>query len=222
MNRPIHFRGGNSYLSNFYACRIRVWNREFHTVESAYQWKKCVHNNEWKTAEKMVATRSGLQAKYLSKSIREKAHLREEWNRQRYSVMYALVAVKFRDRYLRKRLLDTGESELMEWVKSKEGFWSALTYDGRAGQNMLGQILMQVREFTRTHQTVKRGSDVTRMRDCNQTPGDRASVDNSENITRCSTGIRDYNQAPGDRVLVDNSENITRCSMGNEPSKTAQ
>ena len=62
----------------------------------------------------MVATRSGLQAKYLSKSIREKDHLREEWNRKRYSVMYALLAVKFRDRYLRKRLLDTGSSELME------------------------------------------------------------------------------------------------------------
>ena len=155
MNRPIHFRGGNSYLSNFYACRIRVWNREFHTVESAYQWKKCVHNNDWKTAKKMVATRTGLQAKYLSKSIREKAHLREEWNRQRYSVMYALVAVRFRDRHLRKRLLDTGESELMEWVKSKEGFWGALTYDGRAGQNMLGQILMRLREFIRMHQTAR-------------------------------------------------------------------
>ena len=49
----------------------------------------------------------------------------------------------------------------MEWVKSKEGFWSALTYDGRAGQNMLGQILMQVREFIRTNQSVKSGSDVT-------------------------------------------------------------
>ena len=175
-----------------------MWNREFHSVESAYQWKKCVHNNDWTTAEKMVATRSGLQAKYLSKSIREKDHLREEWNRKRYSVMYALVAVKFRDRYLRKRLLDTGSSELMEWVKSKEGFWSALTYDGRAGQNMLGQILMQVRKFIRTHQTVKSGSDVT--------PGDRAYV-------------RDCNQAPGDRAPV---ENITRCSVGDEASKTVQ
>ena len=172
MKRPIHFRGGNSYLSNLYACSIRVWNREFHTVESAYQWKKCVHNNDWKTAEKMAATSTGMQDKYLSKSIREKAHLREGWNRQRYSVMYALVAVKFRDRHLRKRLLDTVESELMEWVKSKEGFWSALTYDGRAAQNMLGQILMQLREFIRIHQPPKSGSDVTRVRDCNQAPGE--------------------------------------------------
>ena len=69
--------------------------------------------------------------------------------------MYALVAVKFCDRHLRKRRLDTGESELMERVKSKEGFWGALTYDGRAGQNMLGQLLMRLREFIRTHQTTR-------------------------------------------------------------------
>ena len=137
----------------------------------------------------MITTRSGLQAKYLSKSIRLKAHLQDEWNRQRRSVMHALVAVKFRDRYLRKRLLDTGNSHLMEWVKSKEGFWSALTYNGQAGQNILGEILMEVREFIRAHQTVKSGFDVT--------PGDRA--------------VRDYNQAPAP------IENITRC-VGNEPS----
>ena len=66
--------------------------------------------------------------------------------------MYALVAVKFRDPNLRKRLLDTREVELKEWVKSREGYCSALTYSGQAGQNMLGQILMRVREFIRMHQ----------------------------------------------------------------------
>ena len=99
----------------------------------------------------MMITSTGLQAKYLSRSIREKVHLREEWNRQRYSVMYALIAVKFRDQHLRK--LDTGESELEEWVKSREGFWGALTYDGRTGQNMLGKILMLVRERIRQQQS---------------------------------------------------------------------
>ena len=110
----------------------------------------------------------------------------------------------------------------MEWVKSKVGFWGALTYDGRAGQNMLGHILMQLREFIRTHQTAKRGSGVTRIRDCNQTPGElrnnRAPVD----ITRCSTGIRDCNQASGELRNNKAPVDITRCSMGNEPSKTAQ
>ena len=165
MNRPIHFRGGKNYLSNFYACRIHVWNREFTSVESAYQWRKCMHHGDMQTAEKMLSTRTGLQAKHLSKSIREKEQLRAEWNKQRYSVMYALVAVKYRDPTLRKRLLDTRESELKEWVRSREGYWSALTYSGQAGQNMLGHILMRVREFIRLHKTpptAKRWPDVTR------------------------------------------------------------
>ena len=58
MYRPINFRGGNNYLSNFYVCRIRVWNRECNTVESAYQWRKCMHHGDLKTAEKMLTTRT--------------------------------------------------------------------------------------------------------------------------------------------------------------------
>ena len=111
-----------------------------------------MHYGDLETAEKMLATRTGLQAKYLSKSIREMVQLRAEWNKQRYSVMYALVAVKFRDATLRKRLLDTQQSELKEWVKSWEGYWSALSYSGQTGKNMLGRILMKVREFIRTQQ----------------------------------------------------------------------
>ena len=112
-----------------------------------------MHHGDMQTAEKMLSTRTGLQAKHLSKSIREKEQLRAEWNKQRYSVMYALVAVKYRDPTLRKRLLDTRESELKEWVRSREGYWSALTYSGQPGQNMLGHILMRVREFIRLHKT---------------------------------------------------------------------
>ena len=78
-----------------------MWKREFNTVESAYQWRKCMHHDDFETAEKMLVIRTGLQAKYLSKSIREKVHLRAEWNKQRYSVMYALIAVKFCDPTLR-------------------------------------------------------------------------------------------------------------------------
>ena len=136
-----------------------MWNREFNTVESAYQWRKCMRHGDLETAEKMLATRTGLQAKYLSKSIREKVHLRAEWNKQRYYVMYALVAVKFRDPTLRKQLLDTREAELKKWVKSREKYWSALTYSGQAGHNMLGQILMRARESIRMHQNPPQRND---------------------------------------------------------------
>ena len=101
------------------------------------------------TAKKMLATRTGLQAKYLSKTIREKEHLRAQWNKQRRAVMIALVAIKFRDMTLRKRLLNTHPSPLKECVRSREGFWSMLTYTGQPEQNVMGQILMNCREFIR-------------------------------------------------------------------------
>ena len=123
MNQPIRFKGGKQFLSNFYACRIHACNREFTSVESAYQWRKCMHHDDMQTAQRMLATRTGLQAKQLSKCIREKEMLRAEWKRQRYGIMYGLVTVKYRDPTLRKRLLDTGHSQLQQWVKSREGYW---------------------------------------------------------------------------------------------------
>ena len=75
-------------------------------------WKKCVFYGDMDKAEKMLATQTGLQAKYLSKTIREKVHLRAQWIKQRRAVMYALVAIKFRDTRLRKLLLDKQQSPL--------------------------------------------------------------------------------------------------------------
>ena len=155
MNRPIYFRGGNNFLSNFYACRIHAWGHVFNNVEAAYMYKKCIFYGDAETAEKMLATRTGLLAKYLSKTIREKEHLRAQWNKQRRSVMTALVAIKFRDMTLRKRLLNTHPSPLMECVRSREGFWSMFTYTGQPGQNVLGQILVNCREFIRKNQTMR-------------------------------------------------------------------
>ena len=153
MNRPIYIRGGNSFLSNFYVCSIHDWGHRFTRVEAAYIHRKCVFYAYTETADKMLATRTGLQAKYLSKTIREKAHLRTQWNQERRAIIYYLVAIKFRNAGQRKWLLDTQHSHFKECVRSKEGFWSMLTYTGQPGQNVFGQILMERREFIRKNQT---------------------------------------------------------------------
>ena len=126
----------------------------FNTVEAAYMYRKCIFYGDAETAEKMLAIRTGLQAKYLSKTIREKEHLRVQWNKQRRYVMTALVAIKFRDTTLRKRLLNTHPSPLMECVRSREGFCSMLTYTGQPGQNVLGRIFVNCREFVRKNQAI--------------------------------------------------------------------
>ena len=88
----------------------------------------------------MLATRTGVQAKYFSKTIREKAQFRALWNQERRPIMEYLIGITFRDTALRNRLLSTRQSPLKECVRSWEGFWSMLTYTGQPGQNVLGEI----------------------------------------------------------------------------------
>ena len=59
MNRPIYFRGGNSFLSNFYVCRIHAWGHTFNTVEAAYIYRKTVFYDDMETADKMLAWTTG-------------------------------------------------------------------------------------------------------------------------------------------------------------------
>ena len=111
---------------------------------------------DMETADKMLATRTGLQAKYLSKTIREKPQLRALWKEERRQIMEYLIGIKFRDTTLRKRLLDTHQTPLKECVRSREVFWSMLTYTGQPGQNVFGQILMDSRQFIREIQTLRK------------------------------------------------------------------
>ena len=69
--------------------------------------------------------------------------------------MEYLIGITFRDTTLRNRLLGTHQSQLKECVRSREVFWSMVTYTGQPGQNVLGQILMDRCEFIREIQTLR-------------------------------------------------------------------
>ena len=77
--------------------------------------------------------------------------------------MYALASIKFRDVALRQSLLDTGQSPLMECVKSREGYWSGLTYTAQPGRNILGETLMQQRQFIRNQSSRNMPGQVPRV-----------------------------------------------------------
>ena len=67
-------------------------------------------------------------------------------------------------------------TQLIEWVRSTEGFWGALTCDNRTGQ--YAQLLMRLREFIRIHQQVKNGPNSFALgkhhATCNPIPASRA------------------------------------------------
>ena len=137
----IKFDGDNFFLSNFYLCHI-LWD-EFHypSVENAYQ--------AWKTPDvhlrKPFLKYSSGQAKREGKLL----SLRPDWDRGRVALMKTLLRIKFADPVLREKLLATGDQELIEGNNWHDTFWGVCVCVGCAdkdGLNMLGKLLMEVRE----------------------------------------------------------------------------
>jgi ribA/ribD-fused uncharacterized protein len=80
------------------------------------------------------------EAKALGRTIK----LRPDWNKVRVEVMYAVIFDKFyRNKGIRRWLLDTGDKLLVEGNHWNDKFWGVCEGEG---ENMLGKILMQIRE----------------------------------------------------------------------------
>jgi ribA/ribD-fused uncharacterized protein len=78
-----------------------------------------------------------------AKRMGRKAPLREDWEEIRVSVMTDLVRQKFSLPGLQRRLLATGDQEIVEGNTWGDVFWGVCR--GK-GQNQMGKILMKIRE----------------------------------------------------------------------------
>ena len=134
------FRGKYGFLSNFYECEIKYGSLKFKSVESAFQALKSKDYSVRKKFENL----SPSDSKRLGRSI----ELRKDWNDIRIKVMLYLVRLKFKDEKLKKMLLETGDEELVEGNWWNDKFWGVDLRSGE-GRNMLGRILMKVREECR-------------------------------------------------------------------------
>ena len=136
------FWNENKYLSNFYISPVSFEGWEYWSVEHAYQSIKTL-DLEWRKKVQECSTPG------KAKRIGLKVPMRPDWETIKYDVMRALVLQKFTNHLdIREKLLATGDQELIEentwgdkiWgqVKNAEGVYE--------GQNLLGKILMSVRE----------------------------------------------------------------------------
>jgi ribA/ribD-fused uncharacterized protein len=123
--------GDYSFLSNFY------WNGW--TVEHHFQAAK-TDDPTW--ASRILNAPSPNAAKKLGR----KAPLRPTWDSEKVAVMLTLLRMKFLDRGLAQKLLDTGDAELVEGNWWGDTFWGV---SNGVGENHLGRLLMQVREELR-------------------------------------------------------------------------
>ena len=143
---------GYGFLSNFYECTVVYNGIAYKHTEGAFQAQK-THDVEKK---KYVATLSASNCKKACgrRGLNGfKLDLRPDWEEVKDQIMYEVVRAKFEQNTdLRERLLATKDAELEEGNHWHDNYWGNCSCDrckSILGKNMLGKILMRVREELR-------------------------------------------------------------------------
>ena len=133
------FRGEYSFLSNFSRHSFvddegQVWR----TSEHYYQAKKVSMAGDVIKGEIIITAKTPAIAKAIGAGISP-----ENWHEISLSVMKEALKYKFdQNSDIRMKLLETGDSELIEGNTWGDVFWGQV--DGK-GKNMLGKLLMELR-----------------------------------------------------------------------------
>lgn len=130
------FSGQYNFLSNFYPVNIIIDDEIYPTVEHAFQAMKCDDPSDRET---ILACKTPADAKRAGRKVK----LRRNWERDKADIMYMLVRQKFNNPELALKLKETRSEELVEGNTWNDTFWGMCN---GVGCNMLGKILMQVRD----------------------------------------------------------------------------
>lgn len=134
-------------LSNFSAFNLQWRGMIFPTSEHAYHYEKfrdSLGTNDY--CARIVYAPSAHEAFKIAEELR--AHRRPDWEKVKCSTMLDILRAKAtQHEYVRRKLLATGERELIEdsW---RDNFWG--WGDTRDGMNMLGKLWMLVRAELRS------------------------------------------------------------------------
>ena len=133
------FTGKYFFLSNFYEAPVKWKGITYKNNEAAFQSAKVLDKTlrkEFSNLDPSSAKRKGRQVK-----------LRPGWDKIKFDIMYDICYEKFsQNEDLKIKLLNTGEEHLEEGNDWGDEIWG--TVKGK-GQNLLGRILMEVRDELR-------------------------------------------------------------------------
>lgn len=124
------------FLSNFYYVQVYWEGIKYPSSEAAYQASKSL--------DPVVRKRFKHYGPGLAKKQGRAIQVRDDWDSVKVDIMKGICRAKFDgDADLRERLLLTGDIELIEGNYWGDTFWGVC---GGVGENMLGKILMEIRE----------------------------------------------------------------------------
>lgn len=130
-------------LSNFSSFELEWRGFRFATSEHAYHWFK--FSGDLPIQEVILSTISAHDAFRLAQKYKSRRH--PDWDQVKIDVMRDILKAKVEQHeYVRRKLLETGERELVEdsW---RDDFWG-IGPNGD-GKNMLGKLWMEVRSAIR-------------------------------------------------------------------------
>lgn len=139
--------GDYGYLSNLFRRKVKFENRVFRSSEDAYQFGKPL---EGMTAEWLISAPKPHLCAMAAHGLMA-FDIRPDWQAIKVDRMKDILRAKFSQHDdLKQKLIDTGDAILIEDSKT-DNFWGC----GRnmRGKNMLGNLLMQVREELKNAKT---------------------------------------------------------------------
>lgn len=152
-DRQVFFYEQDFYvLSNFSAFTLNWRGERFDTSEAAYHFEKFPRDQGIRT--QILRAPSAHEAFKIA--ARYKKDRRPDWDSVKVDIMRAILRAKVaQHEYVRRKLLGTGDRELIEdsW---RDGYWG--WGPDRKGQNMLGKLWMELRAELRAART--RGDEV--------------------------------------------------------------
>ena len=136
-----NFEGEYAFLSNFYFSPMIIDNVVYTTNEHFFQAMK-----SFNPKERQAITLAPTPGK--AKRLGRKVSLRKDWEDIKEEVMLIGLRHKFSNPDLRRKLLATGNEELIEGTTWHDNYWGICNCEacGGQGKNRLGKLLMQVRK----------------------------------------------------------------------------
>jgi N-glycosidase YbiA len=139
--RQVFFYEQDNYpLSNFSSFRLHWAGIDFDTNEHAYHWYRFNGVANMHQAGILMCRSAHEAFRYAQEN---KAHQRPEWDQVKVGVMKEILHAKAaQHEYVRRKLLQTGDRELIE-NSHRDPYWG--WGPNRDGKNMLGKLWMEVR-----------------------------------------------------------------------------
>ncbi|MFW6047066.1 MAG: NADAR family protein [Candidatus Woesearchaeota archaeon] len=138
------FKGKYFFLSNFYLCKITIDGKIWPSAEHIFQAAK---TRDLVLREKIRFLEKPSDAKREGRKL----EIRKDWEGIKFDVMKRAVELKFdQNSDLKRKLILTENELLVEGNTWHDNIWGACYCNrcqNKKGQNLLGKILMELREY---------------------------------------------------------------------------